>query len=266
MLSKFLLASSLLLAMAASAAAADLPAEKGPPVYTPPPPPVFSWTGVYIGAQVGYAWNNTSAPFDESFGFALPGESNGGGVIGGGHVGANYELGSLGGFLPFLGGSGGGIVIGVEGDVNGSSQRASGVDPADYLGVVGFTTRKDVDASIRGRIGVAFDRVLIYGTGGGAYGDIRTNFYDNLGDFDGTFNHGRFGWTVGGGLEYAIDNNWSVRAEYRYTDYGRITDFAATTTGDFISQHVRDNRVQAGFSYKFDMFAPPAPAPVVTKY
>ncbi|MEI9916525.1 MAG: hypothetical protein WDN29_12875 [Methylovirgula sp.] len=56
-----------------------------------------------------------------------------------------------------------------------------------------------------------------------------------------------------------IDNNWSVRAEYRYTDYGHITDFAGATTGDLISQHIRDNRVQAGFSYKFDMFAPLAP-------
>jgi outer membrane immunogenic protein len=233
------------------AIAADLPSTKGPPVYTPPPPPpAFSWSGVYIGAQVGYAWNNTSSPFDESFGFSLPGESNGGGVIGGGHIGYNYQVSQF--------------VFGLEGDVNGSSQRASGVDPFDYAGVVGYTTRKDVDASIRGRIGYAFDRVLVYATGGGAYGNIRTSYYDNLGDVDGAFNHGRFGWTVGGGLEYAIDNNWSVRAEYRYTDYGRITDFAATTTGDFISQHVRDNRVQAGFSYKFDMFAPPAP--VVSKY
>jgi outer membrane immunogenic protein len=258
MFSKFLLSSSLLLAMAASAVAADLPSEKGPPVYTPPPPPpVFSWTGVYIGAQVGYAWNNSSNPYDETFGFALPNESNGGGVIGGGHVGYNYELGGFG-----LGS--GGFVVGLEGDVNGSSQSATGVDGVDYLGVVGYTTRKDVDASIRGRIGYAWDRVLIYGTGGGAWGNFRTTYYDNLGDFDGAFNHGRFGWTVGGGIEYAIDNNWSVRAEYRYSDYGHITDFAATTTGDLISQHIRDNRVQAGFSYKFDMFAPPAP--VVSKY
>ncbi len=250
MLSKFLLSSSLLFAMAASAVAADLPSEKGPPVYAPPPPPAFSWSGVYIGAQVGYGWNNSSSPVDTSFGFALPNESNGGGVVGGLHIGYNYQVSQF--------------VFGLEGDVNGSSQRASGVDPFDYAGVVGYQTRKDIDASIRGRIGYAFDRVLIYATGGGAYGNFRTSYFDNLGDFDGTFNHGRIGWTVGGGLEYAIDNNWSVRAEYRYTDYGHITDFAGATTGDLISQHIRDNRVQAGFSYKFDMFAPLAP--VVSKY
>jgi outer membrane immunogenic protein len=257
MFSKFLLSSSLLLAMAASAAAADLPSEKGPPVYAPPPPPVFSWSGVYIGAQVGYGWGNSSNPYDNTLGFPLPSQSNGGGVIGGVHVGYNYELGGFG-MGP------GGFVVGLEGDVNGASQHASGVDGLDYPSVVSYTTSKDLDASIRGRLGYAWDRVLVYATGGAAYGDFRTTYFDSLGAVDGTFNHGRVGWTVGGGIEYAIDNNWSVRAEYRYSDYGHITDFAGTTTGDLISQHIRDNRVQAGFSYKFDMFAPPAP--VVSKY
>src|ERR1700691_2770021 len=239
MLSKFLLSSSLLLAMAASAAAADLPSEKGPPVYAPPPPPAFSWSGVYIGAQLGYGWNNSSAPFDTSFGFALPNESNGGGILGGVHIGYNYQVSQF--------------VFGLEGDVNGSSQSASGVDPFDYAGVVGFHTSKDIDASIRGRIGYAFDRVLIYATGGGAYGNFRTSYNDGFA-FD-TFNTGRVGWTVGGGLEYAIDNNWSVRAEYRYTDYGAVTDAPVfSDLSGFVAHHIRDNRVQAGFSYKFDMF------------
>ncbi|MEI9914904.1 MAG: outer membrane beta-barrel protein [Methylovirgula sp.] len=59
--------------------------------------------------------------------------------------------------------------------------------------------------------------LLIYGTGGGAYGNFHTSY--NGTDF---FNTGHFGWTAGGGIEYAIDNNWSVRAEYRYTDYGPL--------------------------------------------
>jgi outer membrane immunogenic protein len=256
MLSKFLVTSSLLVAMAASAAAADLPSEKGPPVYAPPPPPpAFSWTGVYIGGQVGYNWSSRTSYFDNTFGVPLNGLSQSG-VIGGGHVGANYELGSLGNFIPAFGGTGGGIVIGVEGDVNAASSRDSTFDPFDGF----YTLRENEDFSIRGRLGLAFDRVLIYGTGGGAYGNFHTSY--NGTDF---FNTGHFGWTAGGGIEYAIDNNWSVRAEYRYTDYGHFIDSPVTSdTFDTISHHIRDNRVQAGFSYKFDLFAPPAP--VVAKY
>ncbi len=104
MLSKLLLSSSLLIAMAASAVAADLPSEKGPPVYAPPPPPAFSWTGVYIGGQVGYNWSSRTSFFDNTFGVPLNGLSQSG-VIGGGHVGANYELGSLGSFIPVFGGT-----------------------------------------------------------------------------------------------------------------------------------------------------------------
>ena len=125
------------------------------------------------------------------------------GVIGGIHIGYNYQVSQF--------------VFGLEGDVNGASTRDSSFSAGLKYGL-----RENIDASIRGRIGYAFDRVLIYGTGGGAYGSFHTAYNDGIA-FD-TFNDGRIGWTVGGGLEYAIDNNWSVRAEYRYTDYGHITD------------------------------------------
>lgn len=80
----------------------------------------------------------------------------------------------------------------------------------------------------------------------------------------------RVGWTVGGGLEYAITNNWSVRAEYRYTDFGHTTVFASSfdtptlgAAGVSLNRYFIENSVQAGFSYKFDTAAPP---PVVAKY
>ncbi|MEW6436339.1 MAG: outer membrane protein [Pseudomonadota bacterium] len=231
----------MLLAMAASAAAADLPAEKGPPVYTPPPPPAFSWSGVYIGGQVGYAWGTTGV--DDLLPFPHLDQN---GVIGGAHIGYNYQVSQF--------------VFGLEGSVDAASTRASDVSAGLFYGL-----HENEDFSIRGRIGYAFDRVLVYATGGGAYGNFHTSYNDGV-VFD-SFNNGHFGWTVGGGLEYAIDNNWSVRGEYRYTDYGRQTDSPVFSDVDgFVSHHIRDNRVQAGFSYKFDMFAPPAPAPVVTKY
>ncbi|MEJ0050639.1 MAG: outer membrane beta-barrel protein [Methylovirgula sp.] len=243
------------------AMAADLPSEKGPPVYAPPPP-VFSWTGVYIGGQVGYEWGHTSVALDVPGGPATGFHDQG--VVGGGHVGYNYEIGSLGGFLPGLGGTGGGIVVGIEGDVNGASYTGS--DPA-LAGTILLRDRTEVDASIRGRVGVAFDRVLIYGTGGAAFGSIR-NSLDAPGLIGEAHETGRVGWTAGGGIEYAIDNNWSIRAEYRYTDYGHYdtTYTSFPVVGPFsLRYHDTDNRVQAGFSYKFDEAPPPAP-PVVAKY
>ncbi len=249
------------------AMAADLPSEKGPPVYAPPPPPVFSWTGVYIGAQVGYEWGQLSATSFSPFGVVRNPTVDYQGVVGGGHVGYDYELGSLGGFLPGLGG-GGGIVVGIEGDVNGSGVTGNGIDGTGfYLG----RERTQVDASIRGRLGLAFDRVLVYGTGGVAFASIQHSVTDFTG-FDESHTTGRVGWTAGGGVEYAIDNNWSARVEYRYTDYGSYGVFynnlAFPRAGIVpFNLHVRDtdNRVQAGFSYKFDEAPPPAP-PVVAKY
>jgi outer membrane immunogenic protein len=250
------------------AMAADLPSEKGPPVYAPPPPPVFSWTGVYIGAQVGYEWGQLSSTVVGPFGAVRNPTIDYQGVVGGGHVGYNYELGSLGGFLPGLGGTGGGIVVGLEGDVNGSGVTGSGIDG---LGVDFGRERTQVDASIRGRLGLAFDRVLVYGTGGVAFASIQHSVTDFAG-FDESHTTGRVGWTAGGGVEYAIDNNWSARVEYRYTNYGSYgvfysaLAFPAAGVVPF-NLHVRDtdNRVQAGFSYKFDEAPPPAP-PVVAKY
>jgi outer membrane immunogenic protein len=83
----------------------------------------------------------------------------------------------------------------------------------------------------------------------------------------------RVGWTVGGGIEYAVTNNWSLRVEYRYSDFGHasihpVTFDAALGGGAdvFITRRFSENRVQAGFSYRFDTAPPPAPPPVVAKY
>ena len=73
------------------------------------------------------------------------------------------------------------------------------------------------------------------------------------------------GYTVGGGVEYAISNNWSLRAEYRYTDYGSFTEnLAASQAGGLnVRHHETNNRVQAGFSYRFET---PVVAPIVARY
>jgi outer membrane immunogenic protein len=254
---KKLLLAAALCGLSTTAMAADLPSRKGPPVFAPPPL-AYSWTGFYIGGQAGYEFGRDQASEVGTTGNIVAydvGEPQG--FVGGGHIGYNFSTQSLPGVGNVLGAGG---VIGVEGDVNGSDYKGTAI----FTGAVPLTQHghTDIDGSVRGRLGIAFNRVLVYVTGGAAFGDLREDYTIGGLPFQ-TFGHTRVGYTVGGGVEYALTNNWSVRAEYRYTDYGRFVDFNAPAL--FNTSHREDNmRVQAGVSYKFDMFAPPAP--VVAKY
>jgi outer membrane immunogenic protein len=242
MIRKFAVATVVLITASSAALAADLPSRRAPPVYTPPPP-LFTWTGFYVGGQVGYGWGHagTGVP-------GAPGSFAGSspeGVVGGAHVGYNYQVNQL--------------VFGVEGDVDGTSISKSAYAPAI---ATTFGTRIPVEGSVRGRIGYAWDRTLFYATGGAAFADIQntvtggiTPYYSN--------STGRVGWTVGGGVEYALTNNWSVRGEYRYSDFGHQTTYIAPAAIS-VGNHVTEHAVRVGVSYKFDMYAPPAP--VLAKY
>ena len=254
---QILLASVGAIALAGSAFAADLPSRAPPPVYVPPVP-IFTWTGIYVGGQIGYAWGTSNTNLGDNFGDFVSFSTNNSGVIGGAHVGYNLQLSQF--------------VVGLEGDVDGSSLSKSISNTALIDGGPVPTTISgniNVQGSIRGRVGYAWDRVLLYATGGVAFaginGSISTPFgYDSASTT-------RVGWTVGGGLEYAITNNWSVRAEYRYAQFGHSTVYAnnsfvvpgLTAVGAFGNRTINENRVQVGFSYKFDTAAP---APVVAKY
>lgn len=246
MIRKFLVSAATLVTMTGGAFAADLPNVKGPPVFAPPPP-VFSWTGVYIGGQVGYQWGTSDPTFvgPGNVFIGTPPGYNDAGVVGGGHAGFNYQVSQF--------------VFGIEGDIEGTSYSGSGLAVA---GAFYDNSRADIEGSVRGRIGWAWDRVLFYGTGGVAFASI-SNSAGVVG-FPATFSSttGQVGWTAGGGVEYAIDPNWSVRVEYRYTDFGSY-DFPLVA-GFALREHETDNRVEAGFSYKFDFGAPPMP--VVAKY
>ena len=252
-------------AISFGALAADLPSRHAPPVFVPPPPiPVFTWTGLYVGGQVGYEFGRSNAFASNPVlgGLAANGSSPSG-VIGGAHIGYNFSTQSL----PFLGGTGlgplgSGGVIGIEGDVDGSDYRTT------YgLGGISDSARQDIQGSIRGRLGFTVDRALFYATGGAAFGGLRNVYVNPLTGANDSLSHTKVGYTVGGGVEYAITNNWSLRAEYRYTDFGTINDNLANTTAGGVNVRHRetDNRVQAGFSYKFDTFSPIA-SPVVARY
>jgi outer membrane immunogenic protein len=265
MFRRILMASAGVIALAGSAVAADLPSRAPPPVYLPPAP-IFTWTGIYIGGQIGYAWGNQNTNFGDNFGDFAQFNSSAQGVIGGAHVGYNLQLSQF--------------VIGLEGSVDGTSLSKSFNSSNTFFGGalpgnVNINVNSGVQGSIRGRVGYAWDRVLLYATGGVAFagvdGNIQSNFADGFGGFD-SASSTRVGWTVGGGLEYAVTNNWSIRAEYRYSDFGHSTIFASNSFNDpilgsagaFFNRHVVENQVQVGFSYKFDMLPPPVP--VVAKY
>jgi opacity protein-like surface antigen len=252
-------------AAAATLAGTALAAEPPP---APPPVPVFTWSGVYIGGQIGGAWGTDNVSFsgtDNALNLASGSFGDGPqGVTGGGHVGYNLQVNSW-----FVGGR--------EASVDGTSLRKTVVVPlADFAqtGSMTASSNAGVQGSIRGRIGIAFDRVLLFGTGGVAITSFNTSYTDTTGFFTGvpgtnaTISNTRAGWTVGGGVEYAVTNNWSVQAEYRFSDFGHTNDnpfsnpnaTVGLPPGGFFAaeHHLTESQVQAGFSYRFDMMVPPS--------
>jgi outer membrane immunogenic protein len=241
-------AASMMLAGAASAA--DMAVKARP---APIPAPVFSWTGCYIGAQVGWAElrdrQDLSSPT-----FALPVDSTASGVKGGGHAGCNYQVSRF--------------VFGLEGDIEDSDINNRYVIGFPFTNTTG-TVKTDWQGSIRGRVGLAFDRVLLYATGGWAWARV-TDTYCTLvggvcaiggpGFFD-SISSTRNGGTVGVGLEYAFFNNFSARVEYRYTRFQDNTN----TLPNFLAppgrsvDYLEENAVRVGLSYRFG-------GPVVARY
>jgi outer membrane immunogenic protein len=237
MIRRLLLPIAAAAAVAGPAVAADLPYAQGPSAYTPVP--IFTWTGLYLGGHIGYAWDNNNLTGWGPY-YAFSGVNYApSGVIGGAHVGYNFQFNQ--------------IVFGLEGDVDGT-----GVNKSYGWGAVTYASQTPVEGSIRGRLGFALDRALFYVTGGAAFAGV-TNTYQSWFGYN-SIGRSLAGWTIGGGLEYALFNNWSVRAEYRYADFGSMTDYPfAAVPGGAVTHHVTENVVRAGFSYKFDgLFGPSA--------
>jgi outer membrane immunogenic protein len=239
-----------------TAHAADL----GPMVTKAPPPPVpvyYNWTGFYIGANLGGSWGRQNGElFDDGAGlFGFSDQPDG--VIGGGQIGYNWQFYNGGGW-------GNAWVLGIEADIQGSSQRVSDgfdfTDPTLGPGTANFTDKLDWFGTVRGRVGLAFDRVLPYFTGGWAYGDRKFDGTVNLGGDTTSFsasNSMTDGWTIGGGLEWAFWDHWTAKFEYLYIDFGNRNSSNNNTfvvdTNAFIMDtgHFTDNIVRAGVNYKF---------------
>jgi outer membrane immunogenic protein len=300
---KFLLGGTMLAALAVSAPAmaADMPL-KAPAMA----PVIFSWTGFYVGGNFGYSWGRADTDFTETtsatvvtqvFRTAGPNlistttttvpavtavgssRTNLNGVIGGGQFGYNWQNGSM--------------VYGFEADLQATGERGGDtICITAGCPVGGIFSSEDYKlkwlATVRGRVGVAVaPKWLLYATGGLALGEVESNFSGGLvGGPIATLssNTTRAGFAVGGGVETALDNNWSAKFEALYVDLGSfdtafggvtnttvtnalntpqqgfntVTTTTATTTGGFHT-HVTDLILRVGLNYRFG-------GPVVAKY
>jgi outer membrane immunogenic protein len=275
---------------ATGALAADLAARpyvKAPVIVDP----VWNWTGFYVGGNGGYSWgrSNTDVSYFNpvtGLGIVPPAGSitsasfNMNGGVAGGQAGYNWQSTNW--------------VFGIEGDLQWSGERGSafyncvGTAPAGGVCLPGLTflpagglagTTITIDQSlqwfgtVRGRVGIlATPKVLFYGTGGLAFGEIKTtgtmtgfNAFGTPIASTGSSSTTRAGWTVGVGVEGKITQNWSAKLEYLYMDLGRFSSGPFTLSPALpisanVSSRFTDNILRAGINYQFTT------GPVVARY
>lgn len=247
------------------------------PIYKAAPVEVFSWTGWYAGINGGGTWGNSSGGLN-SFTTTPPGSDFTAAVAAGGtpgSLGAKHE-GWFGGGQIGYNWQSSNWVYGLETDIQGADigrtstiifPGGGGIDPSTSTG------RDHIDwfGTFRGRIGVTTNQVLFYGTGGLAYGGVRssaTNVFvpPTAGTFAGSVSDTRVGWAAGAGIEWAFAPNWSLKGEYLHIDLGSsnvtILDPVnfPTASATYRFRHEMD-AVRLGVNYKFNWAGP-----VVARY
>jgi outer membrane immunogenic protein len=212
---------------AQGAVAADVgqrPVYKAAPAALPPLPAAYNWTGFYLGINAGGAFGTSRW----SAGGISTGDFDVSGATVGGTMGYNVQTGPA--------------VWGVEADANYAD-----VDGTTTVRCgVGCTTSNEFLATVRGRFGYSlYDRVLPYVTGGLAVGDIRA---ESVGVNESTT---KAGFTVGGGVEFALAGGWTAKAEYLYVDLGNFNCGAACGVAG-TEVKFNENIVRGGINYRFD--------------
>jgi len=196
-----------LLGIAGTASAADMARQM--PVKAPAyVAPYYNWTGFYAGINGGGGWGST-------------GNIDTSGGIFGGQLGYNWQSGQA--------------VFGIETDL-----QWTGIDGSGTVGAVAVRGGSDWFGTVRGRIGYAWDRTLIYGTGGLAYGGSKLETAGL------TETHSHFGWTVGLGAEVALTQHWSAKVEYLFV---KLSDERFAATG--LDHDFENNLLRFGFNYRF---------------
>jgi outer membrane immunogenic protein len=233
-------------------APAAFAAERPVPAYAPPPPPppAYTWNGCYVGASAGTSSGNSQhfrnsdgAPITENFDLS--------GFIGGGQLGCNWQWGAW--------------VFGIEGDGSAVNKSGQGIElqPIPRPNTLWISeTQERWFVTARGRLGLTNfwwfgDKTLLYVTGGGAWAKIDASEWltttpQSTGHQE---SNTRSGWTVGGGIEYALGYGWSVKSEFLYADFGTFTTFTSPPFGAMGIQprdvKVKDYIWRAGMNYKF---------------
>ena len=245
------------------AMAADLPV-KAPPVILPP---AFSWSGCYVGGNVGGIFGRDEfATYPAGVASAFnPGPnnhsyaSNEAAFVGGAQVGCNWSVRSN-------------WVFGVEADINGTSLKEgistnypdiTQTTPAAVWTAHNETVTKEIPwlATFRARFGYTFGKTWLYATGGLAVAQVKAGLsyvsspvlFSNIGSTNVT----RTGWTAGAGIEQGIDNHWSVKAEYLYVDLGDFSFLSPNTIPGVAGfawgtdVKVREHILRVGLNYRF---------------
>jgi outer membrane immunogenic protein len=229
-----------------AAQAADL-------TYAPAPvmdaPAAFNWTGFYVGVHGGVA----AGDFKYPVGLGLPDGNDGqftvngelsqdaSGGFGGAQIGYNWQ------FNPNW-------VIGIEADIAASSYQGKVSGSIDGFGNVEAGSEVDWFGTVRARLGYAHDNLLLYGTGGLAYGKVKSSISgDILGSFEESTSETATGWTIGAGFEYGITQNITLKTEYLYVDLGSQTLLDVRDGENFINiqSDTRFHTLKAGLNYKF---------------
>jgi outer membrane immunogenic protein len=245
---RLLIASAAALAAGGQALAADLPPPVAPPprapaMYVPVAPP-YNWTGFYIGPNLGFGL--TGGSFNTTPAGTTVSTTTSTSFLGGGQVGVNYEF-------------WGGVVVGAEAmfDWLPNTKNTVNLNNAAANNLASATINNRWLTTATAKLGYAWDRVLLYGKGGGAW--VGTN-NSTLTLASGATPPGisgpsnNSGWTAGIGVEWAFAGNWSARAEYDYiglTNQTWTVSSGANTGATITSSNRNIQLVTAGVNYKF---------------
>ena len=228
-------------------------------------PPTLDWTGFYVGANGGYGGDRANAIVNLAS--ALPVASSTqtqnrtSGFIAGGQLGYNRQLSNH-------------VVVGLETDAQGSGVKAShqaSNGPGAYTNT-DIGNGLDWFGTTRARLGWASGSTLSFVTGGVAYGDVNAQGSQISGGlFSGSVTQTKVGWTIGGGVEYALNQNLSLKAEYLYIDFGGVAGAAYGLTpspvppfvGSFSTGNLTANITRIGLNWRF---GGPSAAPILAKY